>query len=86
MSTKGNLAVSNKKRMAHILYLPSGTAFRVHVMVLPKRGKGSNLMKSEENQDKDDFTYQGPSNRSLGGWSHDRLPKMVKNKSCSPAL
>ena len=36
-------------------YLPSGTAFRVHVMVLPKRGKGSNLMKSEEKQDKDDF-------------------------------
>ena len=36
------------------------------------------LMKSEEKQDKDDFTYQGPSNRSLGGWSHDQLPKMVK--------
>ena len=44
----GNLAVSNKKRMAHILYLPSDTAFRVCVMVLPKRGKGSNLMQSEE--------------------------------------
>ena len=62
--------------MAHMLYLPSGTAFRFHVMVLPKRGKGSNLMKSEEKQDKDDFTYQGPSNRTLGGWSHDQLPKM----------
>ena len=80
MSKNGNLAVPNKKRMAHILYLPSGTAFRVHVMVPPKRGKGSNLMKSEEKQDKDDFTYQGPSNRSLGGWSHDQLPKMVKKQ------
>ena len=37
-------------------------------------------MKSEEKQDKDDFTYQGPSNRSLGGWSHDQLPKMVKKQ------
>ena len=35
-------------------------------------------MKSEEKQDKGDFTYQGPSNRSLGGWSHDQLPKMVR--------
>ena len=52
----------------------------------PKGERGSNLMKSEEKQDKDDFTYQGPSNRSLGAWSHDQLPKMVKNKSCSPAL
>ena len=69
-----------KKRMAHILYPPSGTTFRVHVMVLPKRGKGSNLMKSEEKQHKDDFTYQSPSNRSLGGWSHDQLPKMVKKQ------
>ena len=86
IAKKSEKAVSNKKRMAHILYLPSGTAFRVHVIVLPKRGKGSNLVKSEEKQDKDDFTYQGPSNRSLGGWSHDQLPKMVKNKSCSPAL
>ena len=77
---KGYLAVSNKKRMAHILYLPSGTAFRVHVMVLPKKEMGSNLMKSEEKQDKDDFTYQGPSNRSPGGWSHDQLPKMVKKQ------
>ena len=51
---------------------------RVHVMVLPKRGKGSNFLKSEEKQDKDDFTYQGPSNRSLGGWSHDQSPKMVQ--------
>ena len=91
MSKKGNSAVSNKNsrkiikkiRMAHILYLPSGT---IHVMVLPKKEMGSNLMKSEEKQDKDDFTYQGPSNRSLGGWSHDPLPKMVKNKCCSPAL
>ena len=48
--------------MAHILYLPSSTAFRVHVMVLPKKEMGSNWMKSEEKQDKNDFTYQGPSN------------------------
>ena len=41
---------------------------------------GSNLMKSKEKEDKDDFTYQRPSNRSLGGWSHDQLPKMVKKQ------
>ena len=29
------------------------------------------------------FACQGPSNRSLGGWSHDQLPK---NENCSPAL
>ena len=88
MSKKGKLAVSNKKngrkimkkiRMAHIYYLPSGIAFT-------KKEMGSNLMKSEEKQDKDNFTYQGPSNRSLGGWSHDQLPKWSKNESCSPAL
>ena len=72
--------------MAHILYLPSGTDFRVHVMVLPKKEMRSNLMKSEEKQDKDNFTYQGPSKRSPGGWSNDQLPKMVKNESCSSAL
>ena len=64
--------------MVHILYLPSGTASRVHVRVLPKKEIMSNLMKSEEKQDNDDFTYQGLSNRSLRGWSHDQLPKMVK--------
>ena len=69
-----------------MLYLPSGTAFRAHVMFLPKMEMGFNLMKSVEKQDKDDFTYQGPSNRSLGGWSHDQFPKWSKNESCSPAL
>jgi hypothetical protein len=34
--------------------------------------------KSEEKQDKDDYTCQGPSNGILGQWSHDQLPKMEK--------
>jgi hypothetical protein len=36
--------------------------------------------KSEEKQDKDDYTCQGPSNGILGQWSHDQLPKMDKMK------
>ena len=31
--------------------------------------------KSEEKQDKDDYTCQGPSDGILGQWSHDQLPK-----------
>jgi hypothetical protein len=42
--------------------------------------------KSEEKQDKDDYTCQGPSNGILGQWSHDQLPKMDKNESCSHEL
>jgi hypothetical protein len=36
--------------------------------------------KSEEKQDKDDYTCQGLSNGILGQWSHDQLPKMDKMK------
>jgi hypothetical protein len=42
--------------------------------------------KSEEKQDTDDYTCQGPSNGIFGPWSHDQLPKMDKNESCSPEL
>jgi hypothetical protein len=56
MSKKGNLAVSKEKiaekseknRNGDILYLPSGTAFRVHLRVLciyPKKEILPNLMK-----------------------------------------
>jgi len=34
--------------------------------------------KSEEKQDKDDYTCEGPCNRLSGGWSHDPFPKIVK--------
>ena len=36
--------------------------------------------KSEEKQNKDDYTCQGPSNGMSGQWSHDQLPKMVKKR------
>jgi hypothetical protein len=42
--------------------------------------------KSEEKPDKDGYTCQGSSDVISGQWSHDQLPKMVKNKSCSPSL
>ena len=95
MSTKGeNLAVSNKKWQNNhhkdkdgtyiVSAIRYGSQGSCHGPT--KKGNGSYLMKSEDKQDKDDFTYQSPPNGSLGGWSHDQLPKMVKNKSCSPAL
>ena len=69
--------------MMYTLY--SHTAFRVHVRVQLKK---SNLVwpKSEEKQDKDDYTCQGPSDRLLREWSCDQLPKIAKNKNCNPAL
>ena len=33
-----------------------------------------------------DSTCQGPLDGMSGQWSHDQLPKMVKNQSCSSAL
>jgi hypothetical protein len=36
--------------------------------------------KSEEKQDKDHYTCQGPCNGILGQWAHDQLPKMDKMK------
>ena len=42
--------------------------------------------KSGEKQHKDGYNCQGLSSGLSGGWSHDQLPKMVKNKSCSPGL
>ena len=59
-------------------YGMSGTAFRVHFRVYPKKEISSGLTKSEEEQDNYNSTCQGPSNRMLGWWSHDQLPKMVK--------
>ena len=32
------------------------------------------------------YWFTGPSNGSLGGWSHDQLPKRVINENCSPIL
>ena len=34
---------------------------------------GSFWPKSEENEDNDDYTYQDPTDRWLGGWSHDQI-------------
>jgi hypothetical protein len=45
---------------------------------IPQKGNYLTSSKSEEKQDTNDFTYQGPSNGLLGRWSHDQLPKMVK--------
>ena len=62
-----------------MVYRISGTACRVYCIY--QKSKFHLLWwKSEEKQDKDDFHCQGPSNRSLGGWSHDQLPKMVKKR------
>ena len=62
-----------------MVYRMSGTAFRVYC-IYSKKEISSIVMKSEEKQDNHDFACQGPSNRSLGGWSHDQLPKMVKKR------
>ena len=58
--------------------LPSGS--------IQKREISPGLTKKLEKQDNDDPTCQGPCNGVLGCWSHDQLPKMVKNESCSPVL
>jgi hypothetical protein len=42
--------------------------------------------KSEVKQDTDGYICQGSSDVISGQWSHDQLPKIVKNESCSPVL
>jgi len=87
-SKKGNLSVSNKKlqkneKKIERMYAVWGTAFRVHVRdvcIYLKRKSQLVGPKSEEKQDKDDYTCQGPSDGILGQWSHDQLPKMVKKQ------
>ena len=59
-------------------YRMSGTTVRVH-WIYPKRRKYySKWPKSGRNQNKSHDRCQGPSDGSLGGWSHDQFPKMVK--------
>jgi hypothetical protein len=70
-----------------MMYVPSGTTFRV-LCIYPKKEILLDLTKkSEAKQDTNDLTYQVPSDGLLGAWSHDQFPKIVKkNESCSPAL
>ena len=41
---------------------------------------------SEEKEYKDDYTCWGPTNMSLGGWSHDQILKRDQSESCSPEV
>ena len=85
MSVLNKKLQKNEKKIKR-MYAVWGTAFKVHVRdvcIYLKRKSQLVGPKSEEKQDKDDYTCQGP---ILGQWSHDQLQKWSKNKSCSPAL
>ena len=71
------------------IYIPSSTAFRSISGSSAYTPKGKSQLiwpKSEEKQHANGFTYQGPSDRQSGGWSHDWLPKMVLKKTKVVAL
>ena len=55
----------------------SGIVFRIQ----PKKEKSYLVWpKGEEKQNKNDSICQGPSNGMMGWWSHEQLPKIVKNQ------
>jgi len=85
--TKNSQKIWTKmKKKIGMVYRMSATAFRVHCIYPKKKISLHPWPKSRRSQDKNGDTCQGPCNGLLGGWSHDQFPKMVKNKSYSPAL
>ena len=48
---------------------------------MSKKGNiGGFWPKNEEKEHKDDYTYQDPTKRSLGGWSHDQILKIEQQQ------
>jgi len=70
----------------HYLPILYHNCFQGALYISKKRNIIEDDQKVEETNIRMMITCQGPSYGLLGAWSHDQLPKMVKNESCNPAL